>query len=146
MGYCVDWDLKIQVPKNNVQKALDAINELMKPENVKKNGRGGSWSHGGQTDWWYSWVSTPPDNKYNSLKEAFVGWGFNAKEREDGSVTVNSCYNEKLGQEELFLEAIARYVTDDSSIYVHGEDGANWRWVFKNGHLIEQQGRVIYEE
>ena len=123
---------------------MEAINELMKPENVRKNGRGGSFGGGKRTDVWYSWVDNPPNNRYETLDKAFEGWGFAYSTTKDGSVVIDCIENEKLGQEELFFGAIAPYVTSNSEVVIHGEDGAHFRWVFKNKKLVEQAGRLTF--
>jgi hypothetical protein len=124
MGYCVDWEVNISVPANKMQKCLEAINELMKPANVEAKGSGGSYSNGGCTEKWYAWVTNPPNNRYETLKEAFEGWGFPCEFMKEIALVCDCCESEKLGQQELFLEAIAPFVEADSYVIGHGEDGA----------------------
>ena len=145
MGYCVDWDVNIKIPKKNINEALAAINVLMLPENVAINGRGGSWSGSKKNESWYSWVDTPPDNKYDNISYAFEGWGFNGLYDKEGNYVIDSCNNEKLGQEELLLNAIAPFVDLSSYVACHGEDDAHWRWVFNNGKMVEQRGTITYK-
>ena len=47
-------------------------------------------------------------------------------------------YGEKLGDDEIFLSALAPYVEDGSYLEFEGEDGYSWRWSFKNGKLVEK--------
>jgi len=44
------------------------------------------------------------------------------------------------------FDIIAPYVTENSFITMHGDCGDAWRWLFKNGKCIEQEGRLVFED
>lgn len=54
---------------------------------------------------------------------------------DDGNVT-DLAYDNKSGQEELFLNAIAPLVKEGSYIGWQGEDGEMWVNVFKGGVMV----------
>ena len=53
---------------------------------------------------------------------------------------------EKIGEDiDLFLNSIAPYVLDESYISFSGEDGSQWRYLFKDKQMLDQTGTVTYD-
>jgi len=52
--------------------------------------------------------------------------------------------DKKLGDEAIWMEAIAPYVTSGSYIEVHGEDGDMWRWYFLGGKFYEVKPTITW--
>jgi len=142
MGYCMTANVKINIPKKNVEKALAAINALHASQAVmKKNGAGGGSSTG---EIWYSWVGNPPAGGWKEILDAFNEWRYNGEVDADGNVKLNEFIGEKLGDDNILLSAIAPFVTKDSFVECDGEDGARWKWVFVKGKFKELTGKTIY--
>ena len=51
----------------------------------------------------------------------------------DGNITELEFIGEKLGNDFEMFQSIAPYVQDGSYIWMIGEDGSQWRWVFQSG-------------
>ena len=49
------------------------------------------------------------------------------------------------GDDYRLFRAIAPFVEDNSYIQMLGEDGAMWRWVFKDGKCREIHPKIIWE-
>ena len=148
MGYCISMEISdLHIPLENVSKALKAINALHKDQaTIVKNGGGGSSSGGGKpTIHFYSWVDNPPEGGFKSLEEAFEAWRYSAR-NDDGDCVVDYFTGEKLGNCDVLWKAIAKYVNPKAEIRCHGEDGAQWRWIFKEGKFKEQSGDVIWKD
>ena len=139
------------VPKENEQAAYQAVCALNDRDELKD---GGAW--GGDHDAeaprpegldfhpsrWFSWMPANYPKKCKTLADVFTELGFAVIELED-SISIES-YDSKMGQEELFLEAIAPYCDADSWFEWRGEDGAQWRHTVQNGRLVVWESEVIY--
>ena len=147
MGYCITMDIsRLTISLENVPKALKAINALHKDQKtVVKNGGGGMSTCGGNTSYSYSWVDQPPSGGFKTLEEAFEAWRYSAV-NEDGTCVVEFFTGEKLGNCDVLWKAIAKYVNPKAEIRCRGEDGAQWRWIFKGGKFKEQSGEVIWKD
>ena len=55
-------------------------------------------------------------------------------------------YDGKSGNEDEFFKALAPFIPDEQYICWTGEDGAQWRWLFRNGELLHQNAIITYEE
>ena len=145
MGYCVNMCPDITIPKEKLQDALDAINEIMEPEVVNEHG-GGETARGGKTiAKFYSWVSTPPGNKFDDILTAFKEWRYPARLNDKGDLRCTQFRGEKLGDDSLFFAVIAPYVKKGSEVTCEGEDGMHWRYFFNGKTMKEQNGRVTYD-
>lgn len=65
---------------------------------------------------------------------------------EDGNITDIDFVGDKLAGDKAMFQKIAPFVRDDSFIEMEGEDGACWKWVFKNGKCKEVRARLVWEE
>jgi hypothetical protein len=145
MGYYVDMStIDVIIPADKRAAALDAINAMFTPERLEKEARGGSFNGSGYTEKWYSWVTNPPNGKFDTLEEALLAWRFSTIELDDGGLELDYSDSSKLGQEELLFENIAPFVNDGGEVRCVGEDNTYWRWRFANGTLVEECGEVVY--
>ena len=145
MGYCVSMEIEnLNIPLEKVKDALKAINALFEPKLMKGQASGGSYSGGKQTDWNYSWVDKPADGGFKNLEEAFDAWRYSAS-NQDGSCEIECFTGEKLGDDPILWAAVAPFVNPKAVITCRGEDGAQWRWIFKGGKFKEQMGKVVWE-
>ena len=149
MGYYVSYDFdSIRIPKANIPACLAAINALHTEENKEANAAGGHcWSGGVLISRSYAWTQDPPAGGFTSLEEAFSAWRFESSEI-DGDVYLDGWHGEKLGDEETLFFAIGPFVVDatpegyQGTIKARGEDGALWRFLFKDGTVTQQEARI----
>jgi hypothetical protein len=148
MGYLVNMEVKnLTISKENVSKALAAINALhTDQETMKKNGAGGGSWGGGKETVHYSWVGNPPEGGFKSLVDALDEWRYTAMPNDDGSIEVMHFNGEKLGNCEVLWRALEKLVPPGAEIQCRGEDGCQWRWVFKGGKFKEQTSKVVWED
>ena len=64
----------------------------------------------------------------------------------DGSITELTFKGEKLSDDLEMFQSIAPYVQDGSYIWMIGEDGSQWRWVFQSGVCREVNAKVEWPE
>lgn len=73
-------------------------------------------------------------------------WAYDFELDETGNVTGIEFLGEKVGEDYWMFQSIAPYVKDGSFIEMLGEDGEQWRWVFKDGNCREITAKVSWEE
>lgn len=64
----------------------------------------------------------------------------------DGNITELEFIGEKLGNDFEMFQSIAPYVQDGSYIWMIGEDGSQWRWVFQSGVCREITAKVKWPD
>ena len=139
MGYCMDQRAAdFTIKSENKGKALEAIKGLA--TQTKRMGGGSS-----RGERWFSWVTTKEFVEAGTLLEAISAWRWEANESENGDITDIYFHGEKLGDDTIFLEAIAPYVEAGSYIEMQGEDGSIWRWVFDGRGVVEQAAKIVWE-
>ena len=144
MGYCMSMrDSKIRIPASKHDRCLAAIRAL--------SGRGTAYySSGGH----YSWVRTHEFANATTLREALAAWRWVDPNQDltnpdnDKSKDIEELYfsGEKLGDDEILMNAIAPYVEAGSYIEMVGEDADYWRWYFDGEGCYHQEGHVVYTE
>lgn len=143
MGYYVVLtDADFLIPKANEAAALAALKALNDPKNDAKK-QGGSYSGGGKTESWYSWMDADYDKKVKSCAEVFELLGFEVEESAEGLRLTG--YDNKTGQEDLFLAAVAPYVRAGSFLDWRGEDGMLYRFTFDGKRMQELSAKISYE-
>ena len=142
MGYYTQiTDADFLIPKANEAKALAALKALNGPEHNKQK-LGGSFSGGGQTSWHYSWMDADYDQKVKSCADVFAMLGFELEESAEGLRLTG--YDNKTGQEDLFLATVAPYVAEGSYLDWRGEDGTLYRFQFNDGKMHELEARISW--
>lgn len=155
MGYYVYGVGSITIDHDKVDDAYKALCKLNERDDLK---RGGSWGGSGSTAdhsrpeglsyhpaRWFSWMDADYPSKCKDLIQILEMLGFEV----EVDITTNSCtrydlrYNQKMGQEELFLQALAPYLTD-GYIEWKGEDDSMWKDVFVGGSMEVKKGYVVY--
>lgn len=147
MGYYISTpDTHFSIRTSDLPKFFDLVSHLMADDMVSAHGRGGSYDGGKKTESWYAWVNTKAVLEAvakQDISAVFNEWGYELDfvHEIDGI----SYYrldirqgNAKIGDEEKFFAAIAPAVADGSFLYVEGEDGAEWRWMWENGKFYSQ--------
>lgn len=134
MGYYINTeDINITIPKGKVDAAYKAVIALGDMPNEMKRG-------GSSTERWFSWM--PGDlTTLLTFEDVFTSLGFEVEVKENGDIALGH-YSSKLGQEDLFCDAIAPFVTDGSYCVWKGEDDTYWKWTYSDGKMLVTDGEV----
>lgn len=120
MGYYVTiTEADFLLPADKLDEALAVWRELNTHDELK---RGGSSSG----EKWFSWMNMC---EFKSAEEILENLGFNFEHPPEEGIRILG-YDSKMGQEGLFLEAVAPLVKPGSYIKWRGEDGELWRQDF----------------
>lgn len=135
MGYYVKLNRKsdASIDWSKKEEILAIFKKLNEPEfNELKSG--GSYSGGKQTAFWYSWMPESFD-EFTDAEQVIeqLGFTYEIRQTESGPRLFLKHYDNKCGQEELFLRAIAHFMTG-KLIWV-GEDGEIWEHTFPRPEL-----------
>jgi hypothetical protein len=128
MGYYVKIkESTFRIPAANLDAALVSLKALNHQPGIEK--RGAHYNSSGQkTATWFSWMPEDYDKHVRTAEEVFVLLGFKcAQDPATGDLLITG-YDDKTGQEELFLDAVRNLVTPDSYIVWIGEQDEMWRW------------------
>lgn len=149
MGYFVTiTEVDFRIPKQNFQAAYEAMCALNENDDAKTGGRWG----GDDIDRnsprpegmnyhparWFSWMPANYPDVCPDAKSVLDKLGFHVAVTDDGSLSIVG-YDNKIGSEELFIEALAPFVADGSFICWRGEDGDEWRYLIRDGKMITQR-------
>ena len=150
MGYFVeiqhaDWML----PRKHYDEAYRRMCELNVTHHSVK--RGGSFRkdengivHEGK---WFSWMSPNYPDQCDTAKEILEELGFEIEEAEDGFAIQS--YDNKTGQEDLFLESVSDLVVHSTGemlpfIVWSGDDGLSWKEVYGEKEVRKFDGVVSF--
>lgn len=139
MGYWVNLlDADFVIPADKLDEAHRGMCELNKlPDNMKGGGgrdRDGNWhAH-------FSWMDENYDQKLGTAKEILTELGFDTTVREDGSLSLLD-YDNKAGDEDLFIKVCSAFVKDGSFMQWKGEEGETWMYRKVNGEWRLVSGR-----
>ena len=141
MGYYVEGNGYLVIKKENLAAAHEALMALQ--DAPDENKRGGSYGGGKRTSSWYSWMPedlrTLPDTQ-----SFFETVGFEIEVSDNGDIVIGH-YDNKIGQEEVFISAVAPFIEDGGYDWT-GEDGAFWTWEFIGGTMFRKEGYRSYGE
>lgn len=114
---------------------LDRVYQIMcELNNHNELKYGGSWSGGKQTEWWFSWMDANYPETCKDAFDIFKMLGFECDYDEQGNLHLID-YDQKTGQEDLFLKAITNYMT--GMIRWVGEEGDVWDTEFDGDKIID---------
>jgi len=152
MGYEVHLDeSNVALKKEHLDAAYQAMCKLNERDDLK---RGGGYTGGAKVSSWFSWMDPNFPETCSDAKAVLQMLGFWVSERPNGDLWISG-YDSKTGQEELFLQSIAKYV-DIVDTYIDrdivsgnklepfmtftGEDGEQYMYTFKDGKLYSAAG------
>lgn len=146
MGYYINIvESDIFIDSQDKEDAYKALCELNNHNEFKT---GGSWprveSDVPNSSVWFAWMPWNYPETCETLEEILRELGFDVIADEDGNI-VELYYNDKSGNQDHFLKALAPYVRNNSYIIWQGEDHSVWRMVFENGTMTEKSGRVVFD-
>ena len=152
MSYCAEIiESNFSMKAENFDKAYKAVCELNAHDNMKSGGKFGgeptvkpadSMSVSNNPDKWFSFMAWNYDEICNDFIDVLKMLGFDIYLGDDGIDSLYYC--DKVGQEDIFLDAIAPYVEPDSYLLWRGEDGTMWVYVFEDGKMIEKGAYVTW--
>jgi hypothetical protein len=93
---------------------------------------------------WYSWMDADYHLKLKTLHEVLTAIGFDITDNEQGIESV--WYNEKNGNEDIFLTALAPFIESGSEITWIGEDNIRWKLSFKDGKMFHHASKTMYQK
>ncbi len=139
MGYYV------QIKKSDAKilaKNLDRAYEKMCALNITHDAKkqGGSWSGGKQVSKWFSWMDANYPETCRDAKEVLEQMGFETEYDNAGNLLLKH-YDSKMGQEDLFLEAIK--FDGAGKIEWFGEDGETWVTQFEGDTILEPEQKLL---
>ena len=140
MGYYVQLkDSTFRIPDENLVEAAARLKALNHKPGVYKQGGAYGGPNDGQK--WFSWMEPDYDEIYDTAQEILEALGFYCIEYDDGSLLVEG-YDNKTGQEDLFIAEIADLAVEGWEMIWQGEDGNAWK------HNITgiKQGKLVFEE
>lgn len=153
MGYYVSiTECDFCIPKRHHEAAYNAVCKLNDRDDLKQ---GGSW--GGDHDArkprpaglnyhpgkWFSWMDADYPSKCTTLEEVLQMVGFEVALNEKGDI-VDLRYDNKTGQEDLFLAALAPFVQADSYITWRGEEGELFRHEFNGRAMLTRESSIVW--
>ncbi len=126
MGYYVQIiSADCRILAEHLDAAFEAMKALNHQPGIVKNG--GSWVGGKQTYSCFSWMDADYDEKCKDAAEILSELGFTTDAADNGDLAI-LYYDNKTGQEDLFLAAIAPFLNEGAYIEWQGEEGSRWRW------------------
>ena len=161
MGYYVDIDeADFFIAKYNFDAAYKKCVELNDRDDLKSGG-GGAFTlpNGEQMKYgdprpegmnyhpmkWFSWMEPNYPETLKTFPEILTALGFDVSYDEVGNIDGLS-YNNKIGNEDLFLQAIAPFVRNGSYINWMGEDHTMWQNSFDGEKMTTKTGRVVFDD
>ncbi|NCA16788.1 MAG: hypothetical protein EBS90_07055 [Betaproteobacteria bacterium] len=142
MGYYATGHGSIKIVGDNIAEAYNAMVQLNAYDHLKS---GGTYGGGKEISRHFSWMPTDLST-IPTCAEMLQALGFEViVDGADGVIEATG-YNSKVGDEQVFLTAIAPWVEDESYFEWVGEDGDQWRWAFVKGEMFVQNGYISWAE
>lgn len=143
MGYYVNLEYSSVILKNeNLKEILTRWKNLNSPEHddIKY---GGTYQGGKKIKSHYSWLPEDYDKEVNSVQDMLDLLGFSFEEVEQGIKIIG--YNRKMGQEDVFFNAIADMIDSNQVMRWSGEDGDIFAWTFQ-GKTLNALNEMEYDK
>jgi hypothetical protein len=129
MGYCMSLqDSKFFIKEENKEDVLSAVKDLVSSK----------------SDNYFSWVVSSNALRATNLVEMFDEWRWGVYEDEFGNIINIDFTGEKIGDDEVLFQTIAKYVEQGSFIQMVGEDGHIWRWFFDGEDVLDQTATISF--
>jgi hypothetical protein len=135
MGYNVEIIRSTaKIPAANLKRAYDKMCALNTTHHGQK--RGGSYSGGGKTESWFSWMDANYPETCADAQAVLEQLGFYTEFDQQGDLLITG-YDSKMGQEDLFLKAIENEASGE--IEWVGEDHERWTTVLRGDNVIDAE-------
>lgn len=147
MGYYVTYDGEVSFPTAREGEIVEALKALNHRHDLKPAGRFPKTGDPYE-DYWFSWLPSRyhEDERLDNVESILIMLGFDTKVigEHNGYTTIVVTYDNKIGSEEVFLNELSKFGFVD--IYATGEDGDKWRYLTKDGDLLQYNGYVSYDD
>lgn len=143
MGYYISiTNSNVFVPKDKHEAAYKALCDLNSNDAIKS---GGCYPPptDGRPGKWFSWMDPNYPEKCKDLVEVLTEVGFDVEVSPAGDI-LSLGYDNKSGDQNIFLYALAPFVTNGSFIEWRGEEGERWRFEFDGHKVREKEGRTVW--
>ena len=143
MGYYITLkESDIFISKDDFEYCYEAMCKLNERDDLKI---GGSWGDGEAKSKWFSWMDANYPETCKDMHDILFSLGFeNHRYDKDGNL-VGFIYDNKTGQQDLFLDSIAPYVKAGSYLNWMGEDGSLWQHSFNGKEMTMKSGVITWE-
>lgn len=137
MGYYVQIiDGELCIHKDKLDAAYKALCDLNKRDDLK-NGRFPK-NH-------FSWMDANYPETCKDARAVFKALGFDTDITAERHLVING-YDSKTGDEHHFLDVIAPFCHEGDYLVWQGESSDIWRNIVKDGKLVTQEGRIVFDE
>lgn len=144
MGYYMDqMDSKFFVAAEHIPAMVKAIHALASRHELMG---GASYQNGEIVSRHFSWVNNDFVDCHD-VKELFRKWGWSIELKDENIVSI-FFEGDKMGDDEVLMNAISPYVEAGSYIEMRGEDYntyTTWRWCFDGKTMVEKYPTIIWE-
>lgn len=134
MGYYVTSSGSMTINKKDLNEAYTLMCNLNKQDHLK---RGGSFGGNGPNINWFSWMDANYPETCKNAGDILDMLGFTIIYDAEGNLTFGE-YDNKTGQENLFLNQIKHLLTGQSLNW-RGEDGARWVSKYEKNNIFSKQ-------
>lgn len=137
MGYYISIidSENFKVRKEHFEAIHKAFVELNNHDELKSGG-----SYGAEREYWFSWM--PKDYSDLTTPQILAELGFEFSEAPNGDL-VGFFYDNKCGDEDVFLAALAPFMADGEYLTWKGEDdGDYYRISYYGGKALVSRGEV----
>lgn len=147
MGYYIRlMESTVCIAPEQLPRAYDALVRLNDRNDLKSGGRYPRDSDitGPHPDRWFSWMEWNYPDHCATAQAVLEAVGFECSVDEFGNLWLDG-YDQKAGDEDKFLTAIAPFVPDGCTMTWQGEEGELWRLVFHAGTISTQAAKIVWD-
>lgn len=144
MGYYINTDeVQVTIKADQLDAALAEMKRINGPEfDHLKNG--GSYGPGGKTSSWYSWMPESFED-YTNLLDFLTDACFEGSVIDDNGDLVLGFYDNKHGNQDVFLEYLAPFIDAGSYVVWTGEDHEMWRNEFDGEKMLTLEPVITWK-
>jgi hypothetical protein len=138
MGYYVQLtNSTVKIPAKHLNQCFEALKKLNTRDDLKFGGNG----HGR----WFSWMPADYDKTTSSALEILDLVGYECRYDEDLNLVIEY-YDNKAGCEDVFIQALAPFIPEGQLLEWRGEDGAMYRFTFRDKKMYLSEGEIVFSE
>jgi hypothetical protein len=135
MGYCIELiESNFVIEKSNTTNIVNALKDFAKNFTDEYN------------DDRIMWVDKENIIDSDNIEEIFEEIRYPLIKDNNENYTIDYFCGEKLGDDFEIFKVIAPYIVDGSYLEYLGEDGEQWKYIFKNGECKVKSIKKSYDE
>jgi hypothetical protein len=82
-----------------------------------------------------------------TLEDLLERYGWDTTHDAEGNIIDLFFSGDKYGSlEDELLPLLAPFIEPDSYLIMEGEDGAIWRWLFRDSAVVQQEGFIVFDD